>query len=58
MESLNELTSRGRIVFSATVPLGMRPAVEALFFFNPQQSLLRDGIYAAIGANRNAGNCR
>jgi len=35
-------------VFSATVPLGMRPAVEALFFFNPRQSLLREGIHATI----------
>jgi hypothetical protein len=48
MESFNELKSRGRIVYSATVPLEMRPAVEALFFFNPRQSLLREGIHAAI----------
>ena len=37
-----------QIVFSATVPVEMREAVEALFFFNPRQSLLRSAISATV----------
>lgn len=39
-----------RIVFSATLPLRMRQEVEALFFFNPRQSFLSNGIHAAVAA--------
>ena len=50
----NSLFEKGRqtkpkqIVFSATVPVGMREAVEALFFFNPRQPLLRSAISATV----------
>lgn len=37
-----------RVVFSATLPLPMRQAVEALFFFNPRQSLSHDGIHETV----------
>jgi hypothetical protein len=37
-----------QIVFSATVPVEMREAVEALFFFNPRQSLLRSAISSTV----------
>ena len=37
-----------QIVFSSTVPLAMRPALESLFFFNPRQPLLRSAISATV----------
>jgi len=39
-----------RIVFASTLPQHMRAEVEALFFFNPRQALLREGIHAAVAA--------
>jgi hypothetical protein len=36
------------IEFSATVPVEMRPAVEALFFFNPRQGDSNKGILATV----------
>jgi hypothetical protein len=39
-----------KIEFSATVPADMRLAVEALFFFNPRQSLLIKDIRATVEA--------
>jgi len=38
----------GRFVFSATVSLKVREVVEALFFFNPRQPLLRSAISATV----------
>lgn len=37
-----------KIEFSATVPAEMRPAVEALFFFNPRQADSIKGISATV----------
>jgi hypothetical protein len=36
------------IEYAATVPLDMRPAAEALFFFNPRQGESYDGILATV----------
>jgi hypothetical protein len=44
----SRLIPRNRIAFSATLPLAMRPEVEALFFFNPGQASISEGIRAAI----------
>ena len=41
-------TKPKHIVFSGTVPNDMREAVEALFFFNPGQPLLRSAISATV----------
>ena len=41
-------TKPKQIVFSATVAVGMREAVETLFFFNPRQPLLRSAISATV----------
>ena len=41
-------TKPKQIVFSATVSIDMREAVEALFFFNPRQPLLRSAISATV----------
>jgi hypothetical protein len=46
--STGRRTEPRRIVFSATVPVGMREAVEALFFFNPRQRLLHQAISSTI----------
>jgi hypothetical protein len=48
MGTPTELTGTERIIFSAILPLQMRPEVEALFFFNPRQPLLHEGIHAAV----------
>ena len=42
------MDNTGRLVFSADLPLVMRPEIEALFFFNPRQPFRREGIHAAI----------
>jgi hypothetical protein len=41
-------TAPRRIVFSASVPVGMRGAVEALFFLNRRQQLLHRAISSTI----------
>ena len=48
MTTQKQVDSSDRIVFLATLPLDKRPEVEALFFFNPRQPLLREGIHAAV----------
>ena len=48
MDTPKQVNKSERIAFAATVPLAMRPEVEALFFFNPRQPLLQEGIHAAI----------
>jgi hypothetical protein len=48
MDTHKQLNNSDRIVFSAALPKAMRPEVEALFFFNPRQPLLHEGIHAAI----------
>jgi len=48
MDTHRQVKNSDRIVFSAALPLAMRPEVEALFFFNPRQPLLHEGIHAAI----------
>ena len=45
----NELgNNRDRIGFHSALPLEMRPEIEALFFFHPRQTLLQEGIHAAV----------
>jgi hypothetical protein len=47
-KSTGKRSKPGQIVFSATVPAGMRGAVETLFFFNPRQPLLHRAISSTI----------
>ena len=48
MDTPKQVSNSERIAFAATVPLAMRPEVEALFFFNSRQSLSQEGIHTAI----------
>ena len=48
MDTPNSAERAGRIAFFASLPLSMRQEVEALFFFNPRQPLLHDGIHATV----------
>ena len=48
MDTRNSAERAGRIAFVASLPLSMRQEVEALFFFNPRQPLLHDGIHATV----------
>jgi hypothetical protein len=43
-----DFTGWDQIEFSATVPAGLRPAVEALFFFNTRQGDSAQGILATV----------
>lgn len=48
MDTHKQVNDSERIAFAATLPLEMRPKVEVLFFFNPRQPLLQEGIHSAI----------